>query len=116
MNDGFDTCDGTETDGWGNVAFREVLISAVWSQGGLYRSLFPPSSHPSFMMSSSSFNPTAAPLIVGGDSSAGTQVPVVPNRELRQGAFCIVNPDFWGAGDRGTFNGTMNYTEVRWHF
>ena len=63
-------------------------------------------------MSSSSSNPATAPLIVGGDLSEGTQVPVVPNQELRQGAFCIVNPDFWGAGDRGTFNGTTNYTEV----
>ena len=47
-----------------------------------------------------------------GNQPEGTQVPVVPNRELKQGAFCIINPDFWGAGDRGTFNGTMNYTEV----
>ena len=47
-----------------------------------------------------------------GNQSEGTQVPVVPNRELKQGAFCIVNPNFWGAGDCGTFNGTMNYTEV----
>ena len=63
-------------------------------------------------MSSSSSNPTTAPLIIFGDQSEGTQVPVLPNRELKPGAFCIVNPDFWGAGDHGTFNGTMNYTEV----
>ena len=58
-------------------------------------------------------NPTTVPLIVVGDQSEGTQVPIVPNRELKQGAFCIVNPDFWGAGDCWVFNGTMNYTEVR---
>ena len=46
----------------------------------------------------------------------GTQVPVVPNRELKQGAFCIVNPDFWGVGDHQVFNGTMNYTEVCFAF
>ena len=51
------------------------------------------------------------PVIVF-DQSEGTQVPVVPNIKLKQGAFCIVNPDFWGAGDRRVFNGTMNYTEV----
>ena len=63
-------------------------------------------------MSSSSSNLTTAPEIIVGNQAEGTQVPVVPNWELKQGAFCIVNPDFWGAGDRGTFNGTMNYTEV----
>ena len=63
-------------------------------------------------MSSSSSNPTAAPLFTGGHPSEGTQVPVVPNRELKQGAFCIINLDFWGTGDHGTFMGTMNYTEV----
>ena len=52
------------------------------------------------------------PVIVF-DQSEGTQVPVVPNVKLKQGAFCIVNPDFWGAGDHRVFNGTMNYTEVR---
>ena len=67
-------------------------------------------------MSSSSSNLATAPLIIVGNHPEGTQVPVVPNRELKQGAFCIVNPDFWGAGDRGTFNGTMNYTEVCFAF
>ena len=87
----------------------EILISEVGCQDWLYRSLF---LFPSSIMSSSSSNPTTTPFIIGGNSSEGTQVPVVPNRELRQGAFCIVNPDFWGAGDCGTFHGTMNYTEV----
>ena len=86
-----------------------ILISEVGYQGWLYHLLFP---SPSSIMLSSSSNPTTAPLIVGSHSSEGTQVPVVPNRELRQGAFCIVNPDFWGAGDCGAFTGTMNYTEV----
>ena len=63
-------------------------------------------------MSSSSSNLATAPLILVGNQPEGTQVPVVPNWELKQGSFCIVNPDFWGAGDCGTFNGTMNYTEV----
>ena len=63
------------------------------------------------MLSSSSNLATALPTLAGNQPE-GTQVPVVPNQELKQGAFCIVNPDFWGAGDRGTFNGTMNYTEV----
>ena len=63
-------------------------------------------------MLSSSSNLTTAPLALAGNPPGGTQVLVVPNRELKQGAFCIVNPDFWGAGDRGAFNGTMNYTEV----
>ena len=67
---------------------------------------------PSTIMLSSSSNLAPAPLTMVGNQPKGTQVPVVPNRELKQGAFCIVNPDFWGAGDRGTFNGTMNYTEV----
>ena len=67
-------------------------------------------------MLSSSSNLATVPLIVVGDQPEGTQVPVVPNQELKQGAFCIINPDFWGAGDRGTFNGTMNYTEVFWRF
>ena len=66
-------------------------------------------------MSSSSSNLTTAPLIVLGDQAKGTQVPVVPNWELKRGAFCIVNPDFWGAGDRQVFNGTMNYTKVCLH-
>ena len=57
-------------------------------------------------------NPTTVPLIVVGDQSEGTQVPIVPNRELKQGAFCIVNPDLWGAGDCRVFDGTINYTEV----
>ena len=63
-------------------------------------------------MLSSSSNLATAPLIIFGDQPEGTQVPIVPNCELKQGAFCIVNPDFWGAGDRQVFNGTMNYTEV----
>ena len=61
----------------------------------------------STIMSSSSSNLATAPLIVFGDQPEGTQVPIVPNRELKQGAFCIVNPDFWGAGDRRVFNGTI---------
>ena len=67
-------------------------------------------------MSSSSSHLATAPLIVFGDQSESTQVPIVPNWELKQGAFCIVNPDFWGAGDRQVFNGTMNYTEVGLHY
>ena len=67
-------------------------------------------------MSSSSSNLATTPLIVFGDQSESTQVPIAPNRELRQGAFCIVNPDFWGARDRRVFNGTMNYTEVGLHY
>ena len=63
-------------------------------------------------MTSSSSNIATAPLIIFGDQLEGTQVPVIPNWELKQGAFCIVNPDFWGAGDCQVFNGTMNYTEV----
>ena len=63
-------------------------------------------------MSSSSSNVASTPLIVFGDQSKGSQVPVVPNQELEQGAFCIVNPDFWGSGNHRVFNGTMNYTEV----
>ena len=51
------------------------------------------------------------PVIVF-DQSEGMQVPVVPNVKLKQGAFCIVNPDFWGAEDCRVFSGTMNYTEV----
>ena len=67
-------------------------------------------------MSSSSSNLASAPLIIFGNQSESTQVPVVPNQELKQGAFCIVNPDFWGAGDCRVFNGTMNYTEVGLHY
>ena len=63
-------------------------------------------------MTSSLSNLATAPLIVFGDQPEGTQVPVVPNQGLKQGAFCIVNPDFWGAGDHWVFNGTINYTEV----
>ena len=63
-------------------------------------------------MLSSSSSAMIGPVIVF-DQSEGTQVPVVPNVKLKQGAFCIVNPDFWGAGDHRVFNGTMNYTEVR---
>ena len=69
----------------------------------------PPSS--TTMLSSLS-NIISAPLIIFGDQPKGTQVPVVPNRELKQGAFCVVNPDLWGAGDHRVFNRTMNYTEV----
>ena len=76
--------------------------------GSIIHFSFPPIT----IMSSSSSYPSTTPLIVGGDPSEGTQVPIVPNWELRQGAFCIVNPDFWGAGDRGTFNGTVDYTGV----
>ena len=67
-------------------------------------------------MSSLSSSLSTAPLIAFGDQSEGVQVPIVPNQELKQGAFCIVNPDFWGAEDRGTFNGTMNCTEVGLRF
>ena len=63
-------------------------------------------------MSSLSSKLATAPLIVFGNQPEGTQVPIVPKRELKQGAFCIINPDFWGAGDHWVFNRTMNYTEV----
>ena len=68
--------------------------------------------HCLFLLMSSSLPNVAAPLIVFGDQPEGSQVPVIPNREFKQGAFCIINPDFWGAGDCQVFNGTMNYTEV----
>ena len=71
---------------------------------------FPFPSH-TFTMSSSSSSAMIGPVIVF-DQSGETQVPVVPNVELKQGAFCVVNPDFWGAEDRRVFNGTMNDTEV----
>ena len=91
------------------MGFWEVLISEVGCQGWLYCLLFPSSF--AIMLSSLS-NLATAPPIVLGDQPEGTQVPVVLNCELKQGAFCIVNPDFWGAGDCWVFNGTMNYTEV----
>ena len=62
-------------------------------------------------MPSSSSSAMIGPVITF-DQSEGMQVLVVPNIELKQGAFCIVNPNFWGAGDHWVFNGTMNYTEV----
>ena len=54
---------------------------------------------------SSSSSSAMIGLVIVFDQSEGMQVPVVPNIELKQGAFCIVNPDFWGAGDCRIFNG-----------
>ena len=62
-------------------------------------------------MSSSSSSAMIGPVIIF-DQSEGMQVPGVPNVKLKQGVFCIVSPDFCGAGDCRVFNGTMNYTEV----
>ena len=63
-------------------------------------------------MSSLLSNLATTLLIVFGEQPEGTHVPVVPNQGLKQGAFCIVNPDFWGVGDCWVLNSTMNYTEV----
>ena len=49
-------------------------------------------------MLSSSSSAMIGPIITFNQSE-GMWVPVVPNVELKQGAFCIVNPNFWGAGD-----------------
>ena len=86
-------------------------MSEVECQGPLYLSLFP--SSPITLTMLSSFSSAMIGPVIVFDQSEGMQVPVVPNVKLKQGAFCIVNPDFWGAEDHRVFNRTMNYTEVR---
>ena len=64
------------------------------------------------MSSTSSPAATISPTIVFGDQPGGTSILVLPNLELKHGAFCVINPDYWGAKNPMVFNGTMNYTEV----
>ena len=54
------------------------------------------------------------PTIIFGGEPQGTSIPVLPNMELKHGAFCVINPNFWGVENPMIFNGTMNYTEVSW--
>lgn len=101
--------EGRVVQGWGcgsGVVYKQVGLRYIPHLS----SPFPP------MSSTSSPSVNISPTIVFGDEPGGTSIPVLPNFELKHGAFCIINPNYWGVENPMVFNSTMNYTEVRVSF